>query len=253
MNKFSNRELLDPSSLKHNAHVYFLSIENSDSLVVNAANLTILSPHEQNRFKRFHFDKDRNVYYVSHFGLRIILAHYLDCKPEDIEFETGEFGKPEISHPKTSLRFNLSHTDGLIAVIVADTIDCGVDVESTHKVRKFDDLAHHVFAPQEVAVLAQLTEDEQRNLFYQYWTLKEAYIKAVGRGIALGLSTFYFDTETTPVTIHYNESFGEKAENWQFGQGNFTELDKHWAWALKTNPENTDCDIKEVLTQCYQF
>ncbi|MFL0798506.1 MAG: 4'-phosphopantetheinyl transferase superfamily protein [Cellvibrionaceae bacterium] len=227
--------LAQVTPLEGDAHLFFIELQPSDSRVIPAKSLEVLSEHEKRRVRRFHFDSDRYTYFVSHYALRIILAKYLQCTAAEITFEEGEFGKPEISHPKTSLRFNLSHTDGLIAIALCDTIDCGVDVESTHKVRKLQDLAEHAFSAQEYESLIALSDEEQITRFYEYWTLKEAYIKAVGRGIGLGLGTFYFDVTQQPINIYYNESFGEKPEDWLFQQGQVSELNKHWALALKTS------------------
>ncbi len=226
--------LLQRSPLADDAHVYFVEIAPSDSRVIPAKSLEILSGHEQRRIRRFHFDNDRHTYFVSHYALRLILADYLECTPAEITFSEGEFGKPEISYPETPLRFNLSHTDGLIAIVLCDTNDCGIDVESTHKVRKLQELAAHAFSTQEAEALSSLSDDEQTYRFYEYWTLKEAYIKAVGRGIGLGLGTFYFDVAQKPIAIGYNESFGEQPQNWYFEHGALDDSNKHWALALKS-------------------
>ena len=89
------------------------------------------------------------------------------------------------------LRFNLSHTDGLIACAVTIGREVGVDVEHIQR-RLTHDVAGRFFAPREVDDLKALPEDEQQRVFFDYWTLKEAYIKARGFGLALPLGDFAF-------------------------------------------------------------
>ncbi len=89
------------------------------------------------------------------------------------------------------LRFNISHTDGLIACAVTIGREVGVDVEHVGR-RLTHDVAGRFFAPREVADLRALPDDEQQRVFFDYWTLKEAYIKARGFGLALPLGDFAF-------------------------------------------------------------
>ena len=103
-------------------------------------------------------------------------------------------GRPEILDRPAGvpdLRFNLSHTDGLIACAVTIGREVGVDVEHVGR-RLTHDIAGRFFAPREVADLKSLPVAEQPRVFFDYWTLKEAYIKARGFGLALPLGDFAF-------------------------------------------------------------
>ncbi len=235
--------LFDAAQLGGQVHAYFIHLDDAapDLSRVDPAKLAILSQREQERYRRFYFDKDKYLYLVAHYALRQVLAHYLSCPPEDIDFESNEYGRPEVSQPQTSLRFNLTHTQGLIGIVLTHKIDCGIDVESSHKDRKTLELVNHVFAPQEISAFEQLQGQAQDRRFYQYWTLKEAFIKARGMGLSLALDSFYFDidtsnninTESSQISIGFNQSFGEQPNDWFFKQGEFAEQGKQWALAIK--------------------
>jgi 4'-phosphopantetheinyl transferase len=105
---------------------------------------------------------------------------------------------------------------------VTDTIDCGLDVESLE--RPIDELgiASHSFCPNEVAVLEALSQTERSRRFFELWTLKESYLKAVGAGIRLRLDAvrFQVDSDRSPIgAIDHWISDADSAANeeWQFG------------------------------------
>jgi 4'-phosphopantetheinyl transferase len=157
----------------------------------------MLSPDERARMQRFRFERDRHIYLVAHALVRTALSRYATCAPAAWTFTVNEYGRPDIAPGICArpLRFNLSHTHGLVAVAIALERDVGVDVEHLYP-RSFDlGVAGHFFAPAEVAALTALPADAQRDRFFAYWTLKEAYIKARGMGLALPLDQFAFDLD----------------------------------------------------------
>jgi 4'-phosphopantetheinyl transferase len=149
----------------------------------------LLSPDEMERHDRLMREDDRLRFIVAHALARSALSSYADVAPKEWRFAAGEHGKPEISAPAgTALRFNISHAAGLCACAVAIGHDVGVDVESIHRRARKEEIAKRFFTEEEAAAL-----EEQPELFFDYWTLKEAYIKAHGRGLAMGLESFCFD------------------------------------------------------------
>jgi 4'-phosphopantetheinyl transferase len=116
------------------------------------------------------------------------------------------------------LRFNISHTDGLIACAVTIGREVGVDVENIGR-RLLHDVAGRHFAPNEVRDLRQLPDDEQQRAFFDYWTLKEAYIKARGFGLALPLGDFAFKLNPpAPPVIAFEPALEDDPATWQFLQ-----------------------------------
>lgn len=180
----------------------------------------LMSADELARNQRFRFEEDRRANCVTRALVRTTLSKYVDVDPGSWQFQAGDHGKPEISHParRPPLRFNLSHSDRYIACAVMSAVDVGVDIEYT--VRKNDvlNIADRYFSHSEVSELFDLEEDRQRDRFFDYWTLKEAYMKARGEGISLGLGNFSFHIpEQGPIGISFSAQLEDDPAAWQFG------------------------------------
>ena len=156
---------------------------------------TLLSETEDQQWRRFHFEKDRRLHLISRALVRTTLSGYTGAEPRAITFSENKYGKPEISAPeRRHIRFNLSHTQGLILCGIALTEDIGVDVECPgNRDPEMAEIAQRFFSPAEARDLADCPKEMQKNLFFHYWTLKEAFIKAMGRGLSLPLNQFAFD------------------------------------------------------------
>jgi 4'-phosphopantetheinyl transferase len=170
----------------------------------------LLDAGERARLARFRAPADRARYLFAHALVRATLSRYApETPPAAWRFHVGPHGRPEIADELVRggaamgaalappLRFNLSHTAGLVACAVALGRDVGVDVEHTATPR-FDaqaclEVAASSFAPSELAGLAGLPPEARRERFFAIWTLKEAYIKARGLGLALPLASFAFE------------------------------------------------------------
>src|SRR5271168_2794995 len=146
----------------------------------------LLSPAELARANRFHFAKDRQAFIAAHGALRTILATYLDCGPAGIDFATGANGKPAVA----GIQFNLSHSADLGVVAVTQDREVGVDVEYFDPQRANMDVARRFFSPREVSVLQTLPTEQKTAAFFNCWTRKEAYLKAIGLGLSAPLDSF---------------------------------------------------------------
>jgi len=163
----------------------------------------ILSPEETERSARFHFDKDRRSYVVCRGTLRLLLGEYLRCDPRAIRFSYGAHGKPaweQAEMPELpvslrlnlqlNLRFNVSHSGELALLAFGLGREVGVDVEKMRENLDFDGLAKLSFSSAEYAAFLECPSTRRANLFYEYWSCKEACIKADGRGLSAGLRQF---------------------------------------------------------------
>lgn len=179
-----------------------------------------LSEDERGRIARFVFEKDRHVRLVARGSLRQALSEYTGGLPAgEFRFGYNQYGKPFIEHPAhcTGVRFNLSHCDGLIAIVIDQGIDVGVDVEVIRPMPDLLRVARRFFAPPEVANLRQTPEPARLERFFQYWTLKESYIKARGAGLTLGLDQFWFELDDA-IRIRFAEGFDDDPAGWAFTQ-----------------------------------
>ena len=175
---------------------------------------SLLDDAERGRAARFHFDHDRHAFIAAHALTRTMLSVGVPRPPADWRFTTGENGKPEIvSDPGVPpLRFNLSHTRGLVAVALTLTHDVGIDVEALDPKRIGLDLAERFFAPAEVALLRATPQQDLTETLFAIWTLKEACIKATGQGLSLPLDAFSLRLD--PLAVDFSETTGETAAHW---------------------------------------
>lgn len=149
-----------------------------------------LSEEELARANAFRFERDRQRYIVFHGAMREVLAGYLEISsPKALYFLQREGGKPYLR----GIEFNLSHSQDDAVLAVSRYTRLGVDIESTQ--RKIDgiELAERFFHPEEAYHLKTLADLDRQKAFYQYWTAKEAFVKAIGEGVVFGLSSFCID------------------------------------------------------------
>lgn len=154
-----------------------------------AALSALLAPEEKARAERFYFPRHRRQFIVARGRLRRTLGEQLAVAPERLVFAYGPHGKPELAWPaRTGLDFNLSHAGerALLAWTGAGAI--GVDIERLRPVTP--GLAQRFFAAEEAEALAALPVAEQEAAFFRCWTRKEAYLKALGSGLARPLEGF---------------------------------------------------------------
>ncbi len=143
-----------------------------------------LSKDEQARAERFHFPRDRRRYVVGRGTLRMRLAAYLGCPPAAVALSYGEFGKPVLQDPewRARLSFNLSHSEELAILAVADGAPVGVDIERIRPVA--DDFVLHSFTTDEIELLGALPMDAYAAGVLACWTRREAFVKALGTGLS---------------------------------------------------------------------
>lgn len=178
----------------------------------------LLSAEESERAARFRFARDRRVYVAAHAICRGLLSYCCGGDPLGWRFSIGDHGKPEVMTASGSprLRVNLSHTRGFSAVALTQDHDIGIDVERLQRDAPTEKLAERVLAKCERQRLQAAPVTEQVAVFLRFWTLKEAYVKAVGRGLSQPLDAFSFDLET--LRIVFAEGAAEDPAHWHFEQ-----------------------------------
>jgi len=177
-----------------------------------------LDEAEQVRSARFHFDRDRQAYIAAHALGRMLLSSRAGGAPQDWRFSVGDHGKPEVVVPAGAprLRLNLSHTRGLAAAALTVGDDIGIDVEWLDRKSASLDLARRFFAAAECAQLERVPPDRLTETFLSFWTLKEAYVKAIGKGLAQSLDSFAFSLD--PLAIHFDSVLADDPACWLFRQ-----------------------------------
>ncbi|MFU8788483.1 MAG: 4'-phosphopantetheinyl transferase family protein [Methylobacter sp.] len=141
---------------------------------------------EQGHAAKMGTDALRKRYVIVHGRLRRVLADILNEPPEKIRLAKAEHGKPYVADTP-ELAFNLSHSADVMIIAVGKNCHLGVDIEQCKSRISLDGLVGRCFGEAEIAYWQQLPDAEKTRQFYRFWTRKEAFVKATGRGIALGL------------------------------------------------------------------
>jgi 4'-phosphopantetheinyl transferase len=149
-----------------------------------------LSADERDRMQRFRFEKDRRRYLLGRGLLRLLLGRYLDLAPQDLRFETAAAGKPHLASGQAQLQFNLAHSGDYVMFAITDRCAVGIDVEEIRDDFDAGELAAHFFSSLEQRDLETLTGRSKIEAFFECWTRKEAYVKALGDGLSLPLDQF---------------------------------------------------------------
>ncbi|MDH5445055.1 MAG: 4'-phosphopantetheinyl transferase superfamily protein [Gammaproteobacteria bacterium] len=172
-----------------------------------------LSATEEKRAARFINQQHGDNYRCIRGQLRTLLSAYLKDQPSNIQIEYEEHGKPFLNN-KRQLQFNLSHSRDRVAFVFCRDSVIGVDIEFMRPQKNFAGMLRHVASVREQQELMALNEPSSFNAFYRLWTRKEAYIKAVGRGLGMGLRSIYVGTEPleTFTSVEYK---GQIQSNWQ--------------------------------------
>ena len=173
-----------------NGHVHVWKLSLEPSTVLRGRLAGVLSPVEQRRAARFHFDRDRIRFIAARGLLRFILSLYLRLQPGQIELIYGPYGKPALARRanKNGFEFNLAHSDSLALVAVSRSGLVGVDVERIHLPMDMNQLVECFFAPREIQLFQKLPPHLKPLAFFNLWTRKEAWLKATGEGIAHSLN-----------------------------------------------------------------
>ncbi|MBE9008772.1 4'-phosphopantetheinyl transferase superfamily protein [Pseudanabaenaceae cyanobacterium LEGE 13415] len=146
-------------------------------LDVTAFPIELLSTDEQSRANRFKFEQHRQRFIAGRGFLRSLLARYLNTDPAILEFDYGSHGKPFLKD--SSIQFNLAHSENLALFAVSVDRAIGIDIEYIRTIDQLDALVQRFFLPSEARTI-----QAQPELFFQYWTCKEAFLKATGTGLS---------------------------------------------------------------------
>jgi len=156
------------------------------------ASAAVLSDAERHRARRFVFDRDSRRFVVARARLRELLAERLGVRAHQVEFEYGAHGKPALSRrfADSDLHFSVSHCDDLAAYAFSSGHAIGIDVEAVRVMADADDLAARCFSRREHATYRTLKPPDKPLGFFNCWTRKEAFVKALGGGLSIPLDRF---------------------------------------------------------------
>ena len=169
--------------LLNDVHIWRINL-NSSELQLQSFQET-LSSDEIARAERFYFPEHQQRFVAGRGSLRAILGQYLGIDPKQVEFEYQPRGKPLLGakFADQGLLFNLSHSQDLALLGVSYQHQIGVDLEYVRTMSDLEGLAKRFFSAREYEYLRLFSHEEQQQIFFRYWTCKEAYLKATGDGL----------------------------------------------------------------------
>lgn len=222
-----------PDSLsKQQVHLWLCEPEKISEPLLLQRYRSWLTPEEDTKRLRYRFEKHQHQYLITRALIRSLLSHYMPATaPQNWRFDQNKWGKPSLPSEQNpqGLRFNLSHTDGLIACALTLENDLGVDVEDITREGETVKIADRYFSPQEYQQLIALPETRQNDRFFDLWTLKESYIKAWGKGLAIPLDEFSFSFREDDASISEGIRLStqpqrqDQPEQWRFWSWQFHE------------------------------
>ncbi len=206
--------VLDPNVVR----VRWLSVEAEETLHLTRWR-SMLDRDELARADRYHFAADRNIYTAAHALARFMLSEATGLSTDAWRYTAGEFGKPALAADlsKWNLRYNISHTRGLAACAIA-AHDIGLDVERSDPTIDLG-IARDYFAPEEIRILNSTARSQQHKIFFRFWSLKEAFIKATGEGLSRPLDSFSFSLDPLGIAFHPERNARPSADDpaeWRF-------------------------------------
>jgi 4'-phosphopantetheinyl transferase len=186
--EFSNWQIPPPSiSLKSaEVHLWRASLIPTDTEQL----WSLLSEDEQRRAEKFRHGRTRQQFVAARGILRLLLAQYLNCDARNLGFTYGVNGKPRLQSLSSDLplEFNLTHSGDIALYALTLEHPLGIDLEQIRSDCDYSAIAQRFFTAQEVSGLLALPLEQQPAAFFQIWTAKEAYIKALGGSVFSGLS-----------------------------------------------------------------
>lgn len=195
-------------------HVWAVSLVQPAKVLRKLAGF--LDETEISKVARFKFENDKERYIVAHGATRRILARYLKSRPQNIVFENNHYGKPFLAENTSRIEFNLAHSKNRALLALTRDRRVGVDIEHIRPEIPTANLAEHYFSARENEVLRNLDENLQIRAFYDCWTRKEAFIKAIGMGLSFPLRKFAVSIESgNPARLLFVDDSNTQAERWK--------------------------------------
>ena len=169
--------------MEGDVHVWRASLQVNDAAFL--ACQKSLSPEEKARANRFYSEQHGRRFSVGRGALRSLLSRYTGVPAAEVEFEYTANGKPSVRHPKTPIRFNLSHSGDLCVIAFSATTELGVDIEESERRLEALEISERFFTPEEHAAIQNGEDSKRVETFLRFWTAKEAVMKGAGLGLLL--------------------------------------------------------------------
>lgn len=227
------------------AHIWYLLANDFDPGESIVRFCSLLTRDEEERRVNFHFEKDRHQFLLTRYLVKSVLSTYFPTvAPCDWRFSVNRYGRPSVSAPSicAEFSFNLSHTNNVIVCAVSVLGNVGIDVEFVRNDRQVVGISDRFFSPKEVDLMRSLREHEKSILFYRLWTLKEAFVKAEGRGLSIAFDKFWFEISSRSIRIYSDSALDVECSKYSFVQTRFY-----------SNGKDTGCELGVALRTSHRL
>jgi 4'-phosphopantetheinyl transferase len=200
-------------------HLWYLSSQVLGSWSEPRLYAQVLCQDEIEKLENFAHRPAAIEFLIGRLLVRHVLSRYYPrFSPRQWIFEFNQFGKPRVTSAMAQIEFNLSHSSGWVVCALTNGFEVGIDIEGKNRRIDFLDMAKELFSPLEEASLRDLSPTNSRELFYKYWTLKEAYIKARGIGLTLPMDqfSFLFGRNERAITVSFGNAILDDPHDWWF-------------------------------------
>jgi 4'-phosphopantetheinyl transferase len=209
--RWRQHSYLEGSLSKGEVHVWRVGLNVSDLALARFRGM--LSEEELGRAERLRFPILRRRFVAGRGALRAILAGYLCVEPRRVKFSYSSHGKPSLLGPPCNIQFNLSHSDDLMVAAICREWPIGVDIEKEDPRLHSMEIAAQYFCERERDEIAQKSEEDGLRAFFQFWTAKEAVLKATSLGLTLELSKLEIGLKPLRI-LALEESAKIRGANW---------------------------------------
>ena len=237
MNKLNLRENL--------IHLWYIPL---DKVFFSSELGLVLAKEELQKAQNFYFENLRVNYIIKRNALRWILSKYCNVAPQDIVIQYTGDQKPFIATNIVNIQFNMSDSHKMAVVAVTQNCCIGLDIEFVVPITNIYSIVQHFFSEKEFNKFAKLQTKQQLEAFYTLWTRKEAFVKAIGTGLAFPLNKFSvnFLPDEPLELIEITDSL-EQVSNWTLQAFNFDYLHDPYIIAIFTKSS-----VKEIVIFNYQ-
>lgn len=163
---------------------------------------SVLSEDEKKKVNAYRRKSAQHSALVSRALLRNILAAYTNIPAQQLLFNYSDNGKPTLSNSPIPIHFNISHNSKRLICAVSLNDEIGCDIESYKRKLNVQSIAKRYFSNDDFADIVKLAPPLQQRRFFEYWTLKEAFVKCTGLGLSQGLDSFSFKIGKSPSEQH---------------------------------------------------
>ena len=169
-------------------HIWHAHLSPSQSQLLHLQ--ALLSDDEIKRARQYKFLQHQEAFIAARGILRLILGRYIGASAESLSFEHGSHGKPFLTSPTTpNYQFNVSHSQNRALYAVSLDREVGIDIECHRRPLDHHAIIQRIGSPAEKMVFSKMAPSELEQCFFACWTRKEAYVKAIGKGMTIPLSS----------------------------------------------------------------